>query len=114
MIDSKMFDAQALVNLLLGTDYEFSWRQHAEIVPAYIRQSAVPDVKPKCVVKLGGLYLRHSHGPLQHHFWDMYGDDYQTPELALLALSQAPVPHRFEVLGLRDIGLYPAKHEESE
>lgn len=37
-------------------------------------------------------YLRHSCGPQQGFFWDIYGDDMQSVELAVLALHQAPYP----------------------
>lgn len=37
------------------------------------------------------LWLRHSKGPKQGHFWDMYGDDYQTEALARLAIAEAPL-----------------------
>lgn len=37
-------------------------------------------------------YLRYSRGPLQGFFWDVYGEDMQEIELAIIALSKAPVP----------------------
>jgi len=76
------------------------WRRHATIVVNYKPPHAAPEDPGKCVVlfdchrdgKPYRVFLRHSKGPRQGHDWDSYGDDYQTPELALMALLQAPVP----------------------
>ena len=38
------------------------------------------------------VFLRHSCGPKQGFFWDVYGDNFQEIELAILALSCAPYP----------------------
>jgi hypothetical protein len=56
-----------------------------------------PETKPRVVVEYddGTQYkpmLRHSRGPKQGFCWDVYGDDMQTEELAIIALSQAPFP----------------------
>ena len=104
MIDSKMFDVAKLVDLFLGRNesWHHGWRAYAEIIPRYMSLYPGPNERPRCVVKLGNEFLRYSKGPLQNHFWDVYGDDYFDPELALLALSQAPPPPRWEYLGLKD------------
>ena len=52
------------------------------------------DTKPRCVVAYRGSFLRYMGGPIASYFWDLYGDDMYTPELALLALSRAPSPLR--------------------
>jgi hypothetical protein len=101
MIDATMFNVQELVRLMLGSDWKCDdWRKHATIVPAYMPPYPHPREKPRCVVKFGGVFLRHSKGPRQGHSWDMYGDDYITPELALLALCEAPPPPQFCVAGV--------------
>ncbi len=38
------------------------------------------------------VYLRYSKGPQQGFMWDIYGDNMLNNELALIALSQAPIP----------------------
>lgn len=43
-------------------------------------------------IKAPDWFLRHSKGPLQGYFWDMYGDDFLKPELALWALAHASAP----------------------
>lgn len=97
MIDPKMFDAERLAATLLG----FNWQRDCEIVPNYVPPFPRAGQQPMCGVrwlhKESGEYswLRHSKGPLQGHGWDCYGDDYLNPELALIALSQAPPPPRF-------------------
>jgi hypothetical protein len=91
MIDPTMFTAERLVAALL---YDMAgnvnaWRKWAEIVPAYMPPYPGDDTRPRCVVRLGGSFLRGGGDTL---FWDMYGDDFHTPEHALLALCRAPVP----------------------
>lgn len=93
MIDPKLFTVERLLECFLrpegGGDY---WRSQAEIIVGYMPPYPLPDTQPSCVVRFGGSFLRYSAGPRQGHFWDISGDDYQTPELALLALMEAPVP----------------------
>lgn len=38
------------------------------------------------------VFLRHSAGPLQGFFWDVYGDDFQNFGLVIIALMNAPCP----------------------
>lgn len=92
--------AECLLNLLLTED----WHQHAEIIPNYVAPFARSTDRERVVVRVGigssnpnheaesYSYLRYSAGPKQGFFWDIYGDDMQTVELAVLALSQAPHP----------------------
>lgn len=61
-----------------------------------------PATQPRLVVRYGPpydaeggqWYLRYSIGPAQGHFWDVYGEDYQNDDLAILAISMAPAPPR--------------------
>lgn len=102
---SSAFDATvngpSLARLLLTE----KWQMDAEIVPNYVPAFGKPEDRPYCVARVrihstqpnteedSYSYLRYSKGPRQGFFWDIYGDDLQSFELAVLALSQAPAPH---------------------
>lgn len=94
MIDPALFTVQGLLDQLLddchgGRDI---WRKQAEIIAGWMPQHTRPDTTPKVVVRFEDSFLRFSHGPAQGYFWDIYGDDFIRPSLALIALLQAPVP----------------------
>lgn len=93
-IDPALFTVESLLAEFLddSSGNRDVWRQSATIVPKYMPPYPGQDARPRCVVGCNGSFLRHSKGPRQGHFWDLYGDDYQTPELALMALLGAPVP----------------------
>lgn len=93
MIDQSLFTVERLLKTFLNSDTDVNWRQLATIIPNYMPPYPDSRTRPRCVVKCGDSFLRHSAGPRQEHFWDCYGDDYLTPELALLALMEAPVPY---------------------
>lgn len=96
MIDPSIINVGELMKYLLQLDHwSGAWRSHAEIIVDYMPPFPRPDTRPSCQVKIGDNFLRHSKGPLQRHFWDIYGDDYQTPELALIALMQADPPFKW-------------------
>jgi hypothetical protein len=89
------------INLKRLIDYltPFDWQRDCEIIPAYMPPFPRADTRPRCVIRWRGedgsdTFLRHSAGPMQGHFWDNYGDDYNNPELAIMALYQAPPPSR--------------------
>lgn len=88
----KMLSLEKLVKSLVENNPP-SWQIHAEIIPDYMPPYPNKDTRPTCVVKCGTSFLRHSCGPKQGFFWDCYGDDMQTPELAFIALLQAPPPY---------------------
>lgn len=44
------------------------------------------------------MFLRYSRGPRQKTFWDIYGDDFVTTELAVIALADAPAPLESKLL----------------
>lgn len=94
MIDPKLFTVERLLAEMLddGHGNRDRWRKFAEIVPGYMPPFPRNDTKPKVVVCYDKSFLRYSKGPQQGYSWDTYGDDFQTAELALLALMQAPVP----------------------
>lgn len=96
MIDPALFNMDRLVQTLLDNDAgcRICWRNDCEIIPAYMPRFPDKATRPRVVVRYipRDSFLRHSAGPRQGHFWDCYGDDYLTPELALLALMEAPKP----------------------
>ncbi len=86
-------DVQRLVGLLLDQP----WHGECEVIPDYMPPNPRPDTRPRVVVRHNNgtehpAFLRHSCGPKQGFFWDIYGDDMQETELAILALSKAPYP----------------------
>lgn len=91
-----MIDAAKLADLLLME----RWKGQCEIIPDYMPPLPNKDTRPKLVVRIryDGYgeehysYLRYSCGPRQGFFWDIYGDDLMSVELAILALHQAPTP----------------------
>lgn len=91
MIDPKLFTVERLLNTAFddSSGNRDRWRKFAEIVPGYTPR---PGAQPKVVVRYQESFLRYSKGPRQGFFWDTYGDDFLTAELALFALLQAPVP----------------------
>src|SRR5665213_3513509 len=94
MIDPKLFTVERMIATMLDTSFGNvnAWWPLAEIVIDWMPPFPQKDTSPKmCIVKCKNHYLRHSKGPSQGHSWDSYPDDYQTAELALIALSQAPI-----------------------
>lgn len=86
-------DAAKLIALLL----EEPWHNKCEIIPDYMPKYPREETRPTVQVRYndGSEYppmLRYSRGPKQGFFWDLYGEDMQTVELAILALHQAPTP----------------------
>lgn len=73
------------------------WHANCEIILDYMPPFPKEDTRPtvKICYNNGKEYkpfLRYSHGPRQGFFWDIYGDDFQNEQLAIIALSQAPAP----------------------
>jgi hypothetical protein len=94
MINRSLFNLDRLVSAMLDTMHgnQNHWIHLVEIIPDYMPPFPSKDTRPTCVVKFKGLFLRYSAGPRQGFFWDAYGDDMHCPEMALLAVVQAPVP----------------------
>lgn len=92
--DPSLYSLERLVGTMLNDRYggHNAWRRLVTINPAYVSPFAPAGTTPKCVVQFGDVFLRHSRGPNPESSWDVYGDDFLNPELALLALCQAPVP----------------------
>lgn len=93
--DATQFDPQKLVNMLLTQH----WMHECKITPDYMPPFPREDTVPTCQVHYhypdgtrSG--LRHSGGPMQGYFWDIYADDMHSPELALYAIIHAPAPSR--------------------
>ena len=80
-VKNIMFDPDALRKLLVGHNH---WMNECEIL----------QKNDKLVVycKKFDCHLRYSKGPKQGFFWDIYGDDFHSYELALVGLSKAPMP----------------------
>jgi len=91
-------DVEKLVKYLLNQ----SWHAECKIIPDYMPPYPSKGTRPTVVVmfpnQFENVFLRYSCGPAQGFFWDIYGDDMQCVELAILALSQAPVPLNFRRL----------------
>lgn len=99
-IEPSLFTVKGLLKVLLFDEHGYDmfgdiWRAYAEIIPNYMPPYPREDTRPSCVVKCGEAFLRHSAGPKQGFFWDIYGDDFIKPELALVALLHAPTPPFF-------------------
>ena len=78
---------------LLAALLPLRWHRDCEIVPNYLPPFPRPDTRQRVIIRhRNGSYLRHSAGPRQGYFWDCYGDDMGTVELAVLALAEAPDP----------------------
>lgn len=76
---------------------EMPWTDRCEIIPAYMPRFPMPDTRPSVQIRYNSgsdhpPFLRHSRGPLQGYFWDIYGDDFQSVALATIAISRAPPP----------------------
>lgn len=90
---SARIDVAALIGFMLDQP----WHKQCEIIPDYMPPFPRPETRPSVQVKCNGgtdhsLFLRYSKGPKQGYFWDIYGDDMDSIELAVFALSQAPAP----------------------
>jgi hypothetical protein len=97
--DPAQFDMSKLVRLLLTQH----WMHECQIVPEYMPPFPNEETRPTCQVRYiydsgEPTFLRYSGGPLQGYFWDIYGDDMHSPELALVAISNSPAPPRVEAV----------------
>jgi len=90
----KHLDADRLVSYLLNEP----WHKDCTIIPDYVAPYAKDGTRPSLVVRFEfddhTVFLRHSNGPRQGFFWDIYGDDFKEMGLALIALSEARMPQR--------------------
>ena len=97
--DAKQFDPDKLIRLLITQH----WMHECEIVSGYMPPFPDKTTRPTCVVRYKyksgtETFLRYSAGPLQGYFWDIYGDDMHFPELALVAIINAPAPPHIGVV----------------
>lgn len=91
--EPSQFAMDKLIRLLLTQH----WMHECRIIVGYMPPNPSPDTRPSCQVHCtndsGSEWrLRYSNGPLQGYFWDSYGEDFHSPELALIAISQSPAP----------------------
>ena len=77
------FSVEELVEIILDQN----WHKECEIIPNYM-----PIVVVKYPNSHEDTFLRYSTGPLGGYFWDVYGDDLHSVEVAIIALSRAPIP----------------------
>lgn len=100
-MDIPDFKIENLLDLL----FTQKWQKECVIIPDYMPQYTTKKTKPTVVVKYPNKYedvfLRYSVGPQQCYFWDTYGDNFVTVELAIMALHQAPVPLNYSKLETR-------------
>ena len=84
------------------------WQRRCVIIPDYMPPHPRDDTKPKCVVRCQlkdeAVFLRYSAGPATGTFWDVYGDDFHSQELALVELAKAPAPYPCSITFSFDIG----------
>lgn len=62
----------------------------AAIIDGYVPPFAREGHKPMVCIVSGEWWLRYSKGPQTGTFWDAYGDDFHTVELARTELAKAP------------------------
>ncbi len=89
----ETLNIQRLVSYLLDEP----WHQKCDFIQDYMPPHPSKDTRPAFVVRFNDgteypPFLRYSRGPKQGWGWDIYGDDLQNAELAVIALSQAPAP----------------------
>ena len=92
-IKPELFSVEGILPYLLDE----SWHEECEIITDYMPRYPRPETRPTVVIRHNNgtkwpAYLRYSKGPKQGFFWDTYGDDFHNPNLALIALSNAPTP----------------------
>ena len=77
---------------LVRTILDQRWHRDCQIVSRYMPPFPRADTKPIVAVRHvpSNSFLRYSKGPRQGYFWDLYGDDMQTVEMAIVALGRAP------------------------
>lgn len=95
----EQFDMRKLVNHLLTQHW-----MHECVIE--LRKAKARDERDRWIIGYtnperiedGPSYLRYSKGPGTGTFWDTYGDDFHSPELALVELSKAYPPTRVGVV----------------
>ena len=76
---------------------DLHWTDRVEIIPHYMPPHPNKDTRPSVAIRYNSgsdhpPFLRYSAGPLQGYFWDVYGEDFQSIPMAVIAISQAPPP----------------------
>ncbi len=82
------------------------WHARCEIIPAYMPPFPQKETRPTVQIRFNSgsdypPFLRYSRGPLQCYFWDVYGEDFHSIEVALVALSRAPAPRSVDPITFR-------------
>lgn len=73
------------------------WHQKVTIILDYLPKYPRGDTRPIVAIRYEDgtehpPFLRYSKGPKQGFFWDLYGEDFQSEALALIAINHAPHP----------------------
>lgn len=73
------------------------WHSRCDIIRDYTCRPTRRKTRPTVQVRYNDgsehpPFLRYSCGPKQGFFWDVYGEDFQDVQLAVIALSKAPAP----------------------
>lgn len=85
-------DTNKLIELILDQN----WHKECEIIQNHkYRDGSEAKVLIKYPNEHQDVFLRYSQGPKQGYFWDIYGADFMKVELAILALSKAPIPMNY-------------------
>ena len=100
MTIAEQINVEALLELVMTRP----WHSSCEIIQNY---QPGEKAEPKTVIRYndgtehppflrnmpaGGTFMSSSSRVENELFWDVYGDDFQSPERALLALLQSPQP----------------------
>jgi len=86
------------------------WHARVEIIPDWMPNFPRDNTKPKLVVRYGESYLRHSAGPKQGFFWDIYPDALHSEELAIIAVSECPTPSLRNLMLVEGVNPKDPKH----
>jgi len=84
-VDSRQINIERLLEYMLDQ----KWHKDCEIF------ADGREIKIKYTIDERTCFLRYSAGPKQGFFWDIYGENFQSFELAVIALSNAPLPYGY-------------------
>lgn len=90
---TRRFPLDSLDRLIL-TCLREQWQRDCRIIPDYMPPFPHEDTQPTVQVQHvpSGRFLRYSKGPSTGTFWDCYGEDFMTVELAFWELLKATSP----------------------
>lgn len=80
-----------LISLLLDRE----WHERCDIIYGNELAGATRDMVVRYKTNESyrkHMFLNYSKGPKHDYYWDVHGSNFNTPELAIYALAQAPYP----------------------